>query len=120
MMVQEVTDQTSVPIGIFILNFNDTRMAYEICEESWISRNPMIEAALDGAEIFVNASASDIQRGKLKRKIQMITELTQRHGGSYSYVNVKGASGDRAYYDGGCISTENGQVKFLSELHTLD
>jgi len=50
----------------------------------------------------------------------MIAELTQRHGGSYSYVNVKGASGDRAYYDGGCIFTENGQVRFLSELHTLD
>ena len=80
----------------------------------------MIEAALDGAEIFVNASCSDIQRGKLRRKIQMIAELTQRHGGSYSYVNVKGASGDRAYYDGGCIFTENGQVRFLSELHTLD
>lgn len=33
----------------------------------------MIDAALDGAEIFINPSASDIQRGKLKRKLQMIS-----------------------------------------------
>jgi len=36
----------------------------------------MIDAALDGAEIFINGSASEIVRGKLKRKIQMIQELT--------------------------------------------
>jgi len=58
--VQQATGQLSVPIGVFILNFNDTSMAYEICEESWISNNPMIDAALDGAEIFVNLSASEI------------------------------------------------------------
>jgi hypothetical protein len=32
----------------------------------------MIDAALDGAEIFINGSASEVVRGKLKRKIQMI------------------------------------------------
>ncbi len=30
--VQTVTGQTEVPIGIFIVEFNDTSMAYEICE----------------------------------------------------------------------------------------
>lgn len=49
----------------------------------------------------------------------MIQELTQRHGGAYAYMNVKGV-GDRCYYDGGCIFTENGQTKFLSELHVLN
>jgi predicted amidohydrolase len=61
-----------VPIGVFIVNYKDTSVAYEICEEAWISNNPMIDAALDGAEIFINGSASEITRGKLKRKIQMI------------------------------------------------
>ena len=75
-------------------------MAYEICEEAWISNNPMIDAALDGAEIFINGSASEIVRGKLKRKIQMIQELTERHGGAYIYVNTKGIS-ERQYFDGG-------------------
>lgn len=75
-IIQDVTQQRSVPIGTFILAFNDTSLAYEICEESWISNNPMIDAALDGAEIFINVSASEIERGKLKRKLQMLEEFT--------------------------------------------
>lgn len=49
LVIQEVTKQHTVPIGSFIIDFNDTSLAYEICEESWISNNPMIDAALDGA-----------------------------------------------------------------------
>ena len=101
-VIQEVTGQLTVPIGSFVMNFNDTSLAYEICEEAWISNNPMIDAALDGAEIFVNVSASEAERGKLKRKLQMIEELTERHGGAYMYVNIKGMQGDRNYLDGGC------------------
>jgi NAD+ synthase (glutamine-hydrolysing) len=75
-IIQEVTGQFTVPVGCFIIGFNDTSLAYEICEEAWISNNPMIDAALDGAEIFVNVSGSDIERGKLKRKLQMLEEFT--------------------------------------------
>lgn len=47
--IQEVTGQTDVPIGEFLLQFKDTIVALEICEEGWISHNPMIDSALDGA-----------------------------------------------------------------------
>ena len=70
-IIQEVTQQHTVPIGCFILGFNDTSIAYEIGEEAWISDNPMIDAALDGAEIFLNPSASISERGKQRRKLQM-------------------------------------------------
>lgn len=36
----------------------------------------MIDASLDGAEIFLNPSGSHIERGKLTRKIQLIKEVT--------------------------------------------
>ena len=48
-IIQEITGQRTVPIGSFILSFADTSISYEICEEAWISNNPMIDAALDGA-----------------------------------------------------------------------
>jgi NAD+ synthase (glutamine-hydrolysing) len=105
LIIQELTCQTTVPIGVFLIDFNDACLGYEICEEAWISDNPMIEAVMDGVEIIVNPSASNVERGKLTRKLQMLKELTQRHGGSYLYTNVKGCSGDRIYFDGGCIFT---------------
>lgn len=80
----------------------------------------MIEAALDGAEIFINPSASDSQRGKLKRKIQMISEFTYRHGGAYCYINQRGIVGDRTYFDGCCMFSENGKIKYLSDIHDLE
>jgi NAD+ synthase (glutamine-hydrolysing) len=70
--IQQITGQNSVPIGEFILDFNDTSIAFEICEEAWIANNRMIDASLDGAEIFLNPSGSHIERGKLSRKIQLI------------------------------------------------
>jgi hypothetical protein len=71
----------------------------------------MIDAALDGAEIFINVSASEIERGKLKRKLQMLEEFTERHGGAYAYVNIKGGLGARNYFDGCCFFSENGKIK---------
>jgi NAD+ synthase (glutamine-hydrolysing) len=79
----------------------------------------MIDAALDGAEIFVNVSGSEIERGKLRRKLQMMEEFTERHGGAYAYVNLKGCIGQRNYFDGCCFFTENGKAKELSEPFNL-
>lgn len=47
-IVQQATGQKTVPIGDFILEFNDTSVGFEVCEESWISNNPLIELSLDG------------------------------------------------------------------------
>jgi hypothetical protein len=71
----------------------------------------MIDAALDGGEIFINVSGSEVERGKLKRKLQMLEEFTQRHGGAYVYVNLKGNNGACNYCDGCCFFTENGKIK---------
>jgi hypothetical protein len=41
----------------------------------------------------------------------MLEEFTERHGGAYVYVNIKGAVGGRSYYDGCCFFSENGKIK---------
>lgn len=110
-LLQEATQQQTVPIGCFILAFKDTSLAYEIGEEAWISDNPMIDASLDGAEILLNPSASESEREKIKRKLQMFEEFTERHGGAYVHANIKGAIGARNIYDGLCCFTENGKLK---------
>ena len=47
-VIQDVTGQKRVPIGEFLIEFNDTCLGFEICEESWISDNPLIQAVMDG------------------------------------------------------------------------
>jgi NAD+ synthase (glutamine-hydrolysing) len=70
--IQKLTGATSVPIGHIVVKCLDVEIGFEICEEAWISNNPMIQQSLDGVEIFVNSSASHAEEGKLKRKIQMV------------------------------------------------
>lgn len=36
------------------------------------------------------------------------------------YVNARGAIGERSYFDGGSIFTENGMVKNLAVLNTIE
>lgn len=79
-----------MPIGHIVLSCRDTDVGYEICEEAWVSNNPMIEQSLMGCEIFINPSGSHIEQGKLNRKLQLVEELTERHGGAYIYSNIKG------------------------------
>lgn len=45
--------------------------------------------------------------------------MTERHGGAYIYVNIKGCEGTRVYFDGGCMSSINGKIKTLSPLFSL-
>jgi NAD+ synthase (glutamine-hydrolysing) len=79
----------------------------------------MIHQALDGAEICLNASASHIEEGKLKRKLQMVCELTQKHGGAYLYCNNRGSDGTRLWFDGGCMFSMNGKMNALSPIFSL-
>jgi len=63
----------------------------------------------------MNPSASEHERGKIQRKLQMFEEFTERHGGAYIHANVKGSVGGRTSYDGLCCFTENGRLKELSQ-----
>ena len=79
----------------------------------------MIQQSLDGVEIFVNSSASHSEEGKLKRKIQMVCELTQKNGGAYLYCNNRGCDGTRLWFDGGCMFSMNGRINALSPITSL-
>lgn len=56
--VQKITGEKEVIMGHILIRCLDVDIGFEICEEAWISDNPMIKQALDGAEIFLNSSAS--------------------------------------------------------------
>jgi NAD+ synthase (glutamine-hydrolysing) len=59
-------------MGHIVVRCLDVEIGFEVCEEAWISNNPMIQQSLDGVEIFLNSSASHNEEGKLRRKLQMM------------------------------------------------
>lgn len=106
----KIQGSRTVPIGDAILEFNDTSMGIETCEELFTSNAPHIEQALAGAEIFSNASGSHHNLRKLDKRLSLIREACQKAGGVYIYANQQGCDGDRLYYDGCSSIFLNGSI----------
>eukprot|EP00606_Chrysophyceae_sp_TOSAG23-5_P001206 GSChrysophyteH2.ASY1.ANO1.842.1 assembled CDS len=109
--LRAATGQTTVPIGMGIIQTAETKVAAEVCEELWCSSNPHIDMALSGVEIFSNGSGSHHQLRKLESRLQLMMSATVKCGGAYVYSNHKGCDGTRLYFDGSSLICVNGEMK---------
>lgn len=108
--ISEVLSQTTVPFGYGYLQFIDTAVAAEVCEELFTPVPPHAELALNGVEVFMNASGSHHQLRKLNIRLKAFIGATHTRGGVYMYSNHQGCDGGRLYYDGCCCVVINGDV----------
>ncbi|KAK7399074.1 hypothetical protein VNO78_10249 [Psophocarpus tetragonolobus] len=102
--------QTSVPFGYGFVKFQDTAIAAEVCEELFTPTPPHSELALNGVEVFMNASGSHHQLRKLDVRLRAFIGATHTRGGVYIYSNHQGCDGSRLYYDGCASVVVNGDV----------
>ncbi|KAL5981486.1 hypothetical protein ACLOJK_015548 [Asimina triloba] len=111
--ISEALSQKSVPFGYGYIQFLDTAVAAEICEELFTPDAPRTELALNGVEVFMNASGSHHQLRKLDLRLGVIKSATLICGGVYMYSNLQGCDGSRLYYvhaDGCSCIAVNGDV----------
>ncbi|KAM7250033.1 hypothetical protein ACFE04_021916 [Oxalis oulophora] len=108
--ISEALQQKSVPFGYGFLQFLDTAVAVEVCEELFTPIPPHAELALNGVEVFMNASGSHHQLRKLDIRIRAFIGATHTRGGVYMYSNLQGCDGSRLYYDGCSSVVLNGEV----------
>lgn len=59
------------------------------------------ELALNGVEVFMNASGSNHLVQKMERRLRAITGATDACGGVYMYSNHLGCDGGHVYYGTG-------------------
>ncbi|XP_069865777.1 glutamine-dependent NAD(+) synthetase isoform X2 [Dipodomys merriami] len=119
-MLQDVTNQDTVPFGDAVLATWDTCIGSEICEELWTPHSPHIDMGLDGVEIFTNASGSHHVLRKAHARVDLVTMATTKNGGIYLLANQKGCDGDRLYYDGCAMVAMNGSVFAQGAQFSLD
>lgn len=108
--ITRVTGQKKVPIGDAYLQFADTSIASETCEELFTAAAPNIKLALNGVEIVGNGSGSHHELRKLNRRLELMRSATSKAGGVYLYANQQGCDGGRLYYDGCASILLNGDV----------
>ena len=114
--VREITfDRKKIPFGPQILfqaeGMEELVVAAEICEDVWSPIPPSIQAALEGATVIVNCSASDETIGKDTYRRALISGQSARLICGYIYANAgEGESTTDLVFGGHNIIAENGTV----------
>jgi NAD+ synthase (glutamine-hydrolysing) len=92
------------------------RFHVEICEDVWVPIPPSSFAALAGATVLVNLSASNVVVGKASYRHQLVSQQSARCLSAYLYTSAgRGESTTDLAWDGQAIIYENGELLAESE-----
>ena len=114
--VREITfEGKKIPFGPQILfqaeGMEELVVAAEICEDVWSPVPPSIQAAIEGATVIVNCSASDETIGKDTYRRALISGQSARLISGYIYANAgEGESTTDLVFGGHNIIAENGTI----------
>lgn len=113
-------DGNKVPFGAGLLfearDIPFFRFHVEICEDVWVPIPPSSFAALAGATVLVNLSASNIVVGKSGYRHQLVSQQSARCLAAYVYSSAgKGESSTDLAWDGQALIYENGELLAESE-----
>ncbi|GGC58374.1 NAD(+) synthase [Undibacterium terreum] len=101
------------------------RFHVEICEDVWVPIPPSSFAALAGASVLVNLSASNVVVGKAGYRHQLVGQQSARCLSAYLYTSAgKGESSTDMAWDGQALIYENGELlaeseRFLDHSHII-
>ena len=100
------------PVGNdLIINHNGVEIAAEICEDLWAPIPAATAAALAGAEVVVNLSASDDLIGKYRYLCSLVEQQSARCLCGYVYCSAGfGESSTDLVFDAKHIIAENGHI----------
>ena len=118
-----------VPFGASLLfeltDVPDFRFHVEICEDVWVPIPPSSFAALAGATVLVNLSASNVVVGKSGYRHQLVGQQSARCLAAYLYTSAgRGESSTDMAWDGQALIYENGEMlaeseRFLDDSHMI-
>ena len=101
------------------------RFHAEICEDVWVPIPPSSFAALAGATVLINLSASNVVIGKSGYRHQLVGQQSARCLAAYLYTSAgRGESTTDLAWDGQALIYENGELlaeseRFLDDSHLI-
>src|SRR5262249_10209132 len=111
----ELCGRPDIPFGAQILFACDTQRLFtfhvEICEDLWVPIPPSTSAALAGATVLLNLSASNITVSKAGYRRQLVSSQSARCLAAYLYSAAgAGESTTDLAWDGHALIAENGNI----------
>lgn len=100
-----------VPFGSLLFDAPGIgRFGVEICEDGWKGIRPGSIAALAGAHIVVNPSASWFTLGKHKVRRAMVEQISREDHVVYLYTSLLGCDATRLVFDGSVFVAQDGRI----------
>lgn len=111
----ELAGQKEIPFGADIIfkiaNINNFNFFLEICEDLWVPIPPSSFAAMAGATVIGNLSASNVTIGKSEYRHQLAANQSARCVAAYLYAAAgAGESTTDLAWDGHAMIYENGNL----------
>jgi NAD+ synthase (glutamine-hydrolysing) len=98
--------------GVRCIEIAGVRVGVSICEDFWFDdeafgtklycRNPVDELARQGAQVFLNISASPFNAGKRRARWEIFSRIAKRYDAPLVYANQVGGN-DELLFDGSSI-----------------
>ena len=109
-------------MGDFTWDWEGLSVGFEICEDAWHpEKRPAVVGAAHGADLILNASASNFERGKRPSRHDILRQLKGKSLAAYLYTNLCGNESGKLIFDGeiffgkaGCLM-EAGSILFFAE-----
>lgn len=104
-------DGDALPLGALVYDaVGIGRFALEVCEDAWKGNRPGSLAALAGATLIVNASASWFVLGKHTMRRRMVAQIADEDVATYVFCSLLGCDDTRMVFDGAVLITQHGEV----------
>ena len=102
----------AVPFGVdILLRWGAARIGIEICEDLWVPIPPSSLAALGGANLLLNLSASNETIGKAAWRRDLVVSQSGRCIAAYAYASAGPTeSSTDLVFGGHCMIADNGRL----------
>jgi NAD+ synthase (glutamine-hydrolysing) len=104
-------DGTALPFGSLVFEAEGLgRVGVDICEDGWKGIRPGSVAALAGAHLVVNPSASWFQLGKHAIRRRLVEAVSREDRCVYLYTSLTGCDDTRLVFDGSLLVGADGRI----------
>jgi NAD+ synthase (glutamine-hydrolysing) len=123
---------------IFPIEFRGRKLGVHICEDAWwgerttryhqnpaLHPDPIFELATQGAECFINLSASPFERDKRHQRLTLVRNHVERHNRPFLFVNQTGGNDDLVFDGHSFVLNAFGEMvleaaSFETDFHVVD
>ena len=108
------------PMGDLLVDVDDVRIGFEICEDAWVADRPGADLAQQSVDLIFNPSASHFAFGKHEVRERFVLNGARALHVCYIYANLLGNEAGRAIYDGDVMIANCGSMIAVGPRFSFD